>query len=89
MLGDVIPRGTQPSSHEHRPGTIERRTEGVLDGGAVIAHRCAPRDLDADRGERARNLRPVGIDGEAEEEFSTDGEELEFHAAGRTTCCWR
>ena len=53
--------------------SIASRTAAAMSFG-IVADRGAMHDLHADRCERAREIGGVGVDGEAEQQLVTDGE---------------
>jgi hypothetical protein len=75
----VVAGRTEPTGGYHRAGSLQRLAHRRGDPRRFIANGCPPDDFDSGLGEGARDVRRVCVDGKAEEELVTDGDQLNLN----------
>ena len=83
LLGEVVGRRPEAAGRDHRAGAIERLADGRGDLGGVVADGGPPHDVHADRRERAREVRGVRVDREAEQQLVADRDDFDLRRRGR------
>ncbi len=77
---EIVRRRPEPARRDHRARAVERLPDGIGDVLPFVSAGAASRDGDAHLGEAAREVRAIGVDGEAEEDLGADRDELDAHA---------
>ena len=77
LLAHVVAGGAESAGGDHGPGPPQGVGDPVRDLLGAVGHRAPANDLHAYRGEGARDLGAVGVEGMAEQELVADGDELD------------
>src|SRR5262249_46146622 len=76
LLGEIVGRRSQSAGRDDGAAAIECVADGTLNRLWRVTDGCASNDLHPDGRERSRQMRGVGVDGEAEKQLVADGDDL-------------